>query len=107
MVFYYLQTKPRECGMARSNFSKLKWIFSNFRLKNNNIKLKMVWISCKEEPFISVRFLLIRSVDQLNWGELSFAGWKRFISEFYVTKECKMSSSQIPHRSGGMRTYKS
>lgn len=60
-----------------------------------------------EEPFVSVRFLLIRSVDQLNWVKLSFAVCKRFISGFYVNKECKMSSSQIPHRFGGRRTCKS
>lgn len=72
--------------MTQSNFSKLKWIFLNFRLKNNKIKLETVWISGKEEPFISVRFLLIRSVDQLNWVKLSFAVCKRFISGFYVNR---------------------
>lgn len=106
---YYVQAEPKACGMAQSDFSTLKWIFFNSRLKTNNNKVQCntVLLSCKEGSLISLDLSWLGSVDQLNRAKLSFAGCKRFISGVCVNKECKVSSSQIPHRFGGRRTHKS
>lgn len=39
-AFCYLQIKPRACGMAQSDFSKLKWIYFNSGLKTTTTTIK-------------------------------------------------------------------
>lgn len=61
--FYYLQTMPRACSrlVVQSHVSKWTWIVFNSRRNNNvNIEIKTVLLSWKEEPFISIRYLLVR-----------------------------------------------